>query len=124
RAIFVLKRHAACDLIELMRRLTARLIFVCVCAVMLVWGAAPIGSVTAPGQITISGANVPPTAAAGVPVGVGDEITTSDSTALIRFEDQGTLILGKHSSVKLSLNGEQILVSLTEGSFHYSLVFG
>ena len=93
-------------------------------ALLVVAANAPIATVTAPGRINISGADVPATAAASVPLSVGDRISTIDSAALIRFEGRGVVTLDKRSSVKIVSQDGQIMVCLVGGSYLYKFVAG
>jgi hypothetical protein len=108
----------------MVRWFTVRLIPAILSAMLVASAIEPIGTVTAPGPIRISGAGIPATAAASAPVGVGDQISTLDSAALIRFEGRGVITLGERSSVKLAANGGQTMICLLDGSYHYKFAPG
>lgn len=107
-----------------MRPSTARLVSVFASAMLIASATAPVGTITAPGSIKIGGADVPATAAAAVPVGIGDQISTTNSSALIRFDQRGVVTLGKNSTVKVQAKGDETLICLIEGSYHYKFVAG
>ena len=102
-----------------MRRSALHLISGLIGGILIASAAAPVASVTAPGPIRISGAEVPATAAASTPVGPGDEIATTTSPALIRFGLKGVIALEKSSAVKIEPGPNGIAVCLLSGSYRY-----
>lgn len=81
----------------------------------LVWAAEPVARVTSAGPIELSGNQVPATAVASLPVVTGDEITTSNSAALVVFRDRSRLTVAPNSRVKVEGGALGILLRIAEG---------
>ena len=81
----------------------------------------PGGTVTASGSFRLNGTEVPAAAAVSVPIGGGDEVSTTDAAAVLRFADDAVLILAPRSSLKTEAKQDRLLVHLNSGSLEYKL---
>lgn len=93
-----------------------------VCVAVFAAAAPTAGTVTAAGSIQLNQTAVPATAAASLPLALGDRVSTSDSEAVIRLQDLGALItLDPHSSVQTGETQGKPFIRLTAGSLRYKL---
>jgi hypothetical protein len=81
----------------------------------------PGGTVTASGSFRLNGTEVPAAAAVSVPIGGGDEVSTTDAAAVLRFADDAVLILAPRSSLKTEAKQDRLLVHLNSGSLEFKL---
>jgi hypothetical protein len=93
----------------------------CLVTALLVTANATLATVTSSARLKISGADVPATAAASVPIGSGDKVSTTDSAALVRFLDSSLVTLHKKSTLSIEQRQDKTVVCLLQGSFHYKL---
>jgi hypothetical protein len=89
----------------------------------IVASAAPVATVTSSGAFKLGRVDVQATAAAGVPVNVGDVVTTLQSPAIVRF-DKGVIMLDANSSVRIETKDDHTIVRLLSGSMQYKLTEG
>jgi hypothetical protein len=81
----------------------------------LVLAADPVARVTSAGPIELSGNPVPASAVASLPLVTGDEITTSNSAALVVFRDRSRLAVAPNSRVKVEGMAAGIRLRVSKG---------
>jgi hypothetical protein len=82
----------------------------------LLWVVSPAGRVSSSGPLTLNGKIVPATAASSLPVVAGDEIATSDSSALICFADRSRATIEPNSRVEVEANNSSVMLRVSSGS--------
>jgi hypothetical protein len=102
--------------------MSIKLLSALLCVAVFASAAPTAGTVTAAGSIKLNETNVPATAAASLPVALGDRVSTTDSEAVIRFQDLGALVtLNPHSSVLTGETQGKPFIRLLAGSLSYKL---
>jgi hypothetical protein len=102
--------------------MSIKLLSALLCVAVFASAAPTAGTVTAAGSIKLNETNVPATAAASLPVALGDRVSTTDSEAVIRFQDLGALVtLDPHSSVLTGEMQGKPFIRLLAGSLSYKL---
>ena len=95
------------------------------CALALASGASAaeqIGTITASGPFQLRGAAVPASAAAALPLLNGNEVVTTDSTAIMQLLDSSRVGMGENSQVKVQRVDEGTMVCLEEGAIEFNAV--
>ena len=93
------------------------------CALALASGASAaeqIGTITASGPFQLRGAAVPASAAAALPLLNGNEVVTTDSTAIMQLLDSSRVGMGENSQVKVQRVDEGTMVCLEEGAIEFN----
>src|ERR1035437_7783714 len=117
--LYLAKPWTLCSNIHAM---SIKLLSALLCVAVFASGAPNAGTVTAARSIKLNETNVPATAAASLPVALGDRVSTTDSEAVIRFQDLGALVtLNPHSSVLTGETQGKPFIRLLAGSLSYKL---
>lgn len=85
------------------------------------WCAPPVATVTSANPFQLSGATVPVAGVPSWPVSAGDELTTLQSPALLRFGDGSEVVLGDQTRVALERVANKVEVRLRRGSLQFRL---
>ena len=83
---------------------------------MLLAGGGPVGSVTSSESFLLSGHSVPVADIPNWPVMVGDDITTTSSSAVLQFQDGSRVLLFANSSGKIEQGNNSLVFRLQTGS--------
>ena len=78
--------------------------------------AGPVGRITSSGDLKIAGSSIPATAAAALPVVVGDTIATSAFPAVIVFSDRSRMTIEPNSRVQVEPVGASVRLRVLSGS--------
>jgi len=81
----------------------------------------PRMSVTAAGGFKVNDTEVPPSAAAAIPVEPGDAISTADVAVVLRVGEAAVVILAPRSAVRTGEKDGSVVLDLTAGSLEYKL---
>lgn len=101
-----------------------KMISVFLCFAVFASAALPIAVITASGSFKLSGMLVPASAASSIPAGIGDEISTMEVSAVIRFGNQGIITLDPGSKVKFEEQNGKTVIRLLGGSLQYQFTAG
>lgn len=102
----------------------AKSICILLCSAAIASAALPVATITASGSFSLSGVTVPASAAASIPAGAGDVLTSLDVPVVMRFADRGIIMLAAQSKVGLEQQGGMIVIRLEEGSLEYRFAAG
>jgi hypothetical protein len=86
--------------------------------------ASPIATVSSAGNLQLSGNRVITAGIPTWPLAQGDEIATTNASAVIVFSDRSRMVLRANSRVKLEAAGDQTSVRILQGGGRFRLALG